>query len=72
MTKTDWLENLSKNVKKRRKELNMSQQTLAEIARLSLSTVTSIEQMTIENPTLDTIETLGKALQMKNGLDLLY
>ncbi len=71
MKKDEWLKNLSLNIKKRRKKLEMSQQALAEASKLSLATVTRIEQMTIENPTLDTIEALGDGLNMKNGLDLL-
>ena len=49
----------------------MSQQALAERSRLSFGTITRIEQRVIENPTLDTIEALGKGLSMADPLDLL-
>ena len=71
MKKSDWLENLSKNLKKERKKLGFSQQKLAEKAKLSLTTITRIEQEIMENPTLDTIENLGRALKKSDPLDLL-
>ena len=49
----------------------MSQQALAEHSKLSLGTITRIEQRIIENLTLDTIEALGKGLKMSDPLDLL-
>ena len=71
MKKNEWLGNLAKNLKKERKKLNLSQQGLAEKARLSLATITRIEQGNIENPTLDTIEALGRALKKSDPLELL-
>ncbi len=71
MRTNDWLDNLAKNLKKERKNLNLSQQKLAEKAKLSLTTITRIEQGNMKNPTLDTIEALGRALKKSNPLDLL-
>ena len=71
MGKKEWLGNFAKNLKRERKILNFSQQKLAERAKLSLATVTRIEQRNIQNPTLDTIEALGHALKKANPLDLL-
>ncbi|MCY4523820.1 MAG: helix-turn-helix transcriptional regulator [Halobacteriovoraceae bacterium] len=71
MGKKEWLENLAKNMKKERKILKMSQQKLAEISKLSMTTITQIEQGNIPNPTLDTIESIGRALNKSNPLFLL-
>ena len=71
MKKADWLDNFSRNLKKERKRLGLSQQKLAEKAKLSLTTVTRVEQGIMENPTLDTIEAIGTALKKSDPLDLL-
>ena len=71
MGKKEWLDNLSKNLKKERARLKISQQALAEKTKLSMATIQRIEQRSIENPTLDTIEALGKALRKGEPLDLL-
>lgn len=71
MGKKLWLENLAKNVRKRRAELHLSQEALAARSKLSLSTITRIEQRIIENPTMDTLEALEKALKLRDGSDLL-
>ena len=71
MKKEEWLNNLAANLKSERKKQKLSQQKLAEISRLSLATITRIEQGNMENPTLDTIEALGRALKKSNPLELL-
>ena len=65
-----WLENLKNNVKARRNELGLSQQALAEKAKLAIATITKIEQGTATNVTLDTIAALGKGLEESNPLSL--
>lgn len=70
--KAAWLTNLATNIKNRRKELGMSQQTLAQSSNLSIATIAKIEICAVNNPTLDTIEALGKALNEKDSLRLLY
>ncbi|MBT4762895.1 MAG: helix-turn-helix domain-containing protein [Bdellovibrionaceae bacterium] len=71
MKKKEWLDNLARNLKNERAKLKLSQLGLAEKTRLSLATITRIEQKSIENPTLDTIDALGKALKKTDPLDLL-
>ena len=71
MGKKDWLLNLKANLKVQRKKLDLSQQALAERSKLSMTTITRIEQGTIENLTLETIECIGKALKLKDPLILL-
>ncbi|MCY4524692.1 MAG: helix-turn-helix transcriptional regulator [Halobacteriovoraceae bacterium] len=70
MRRNEWLENLAKNLKKERKKLKISQQQLAERARLSITTITRIEQGNIKNPSFDTIEALGYALKKAYPFDL--
>jgi transcriptional regulator with XRE-family HTH domain len=67
----DWLTNLANQIKKRRKELGISQQELATRARLSIGTVARIETRVHRNPSLETIEAIGHALEVKDSLSLL-
>lgn len=69
--KKEWLTNLANNLKGRRKHLGFSQQLLAEKSRLSVGTVAKLEATAMDNPTLDTIEALGTALEEKDSLNLL-
>ena len=69
--KAEWLSNLAENVRMRRESLKLSQQALAERSRLSINTVAKIETAKVDNPTLDTIEALGQALEEKSSLNLL-
>lgn len=71
MGKVEWTKNLAKNVKKRRKELGMSQQAVAEASKLALTTIARIEQNNMNNPRFDTIEALGKGLKISDSLELL-
>lgn len=66
-----WLKNLANNIKSLRKEHGLSQQALAEKSRLSIATIAKIEICAVENPTLDTIVSLGNALGLKDSLTLL-
>ena len=67
-----WLENLKINAKEKRNKLGLSQQALAERAKLAIATVTKIEQGTATNVTLDTIAALGKGLEESDPLKLCY
>ncbi|MCY4524744.1 MAG: helix-turn-helix transcriptional regulator [Halobacteriovoraceae bacterium] len=67
----EWLNNLANNLKKERKKLNISQQKLAELSKLSIATVKRVEQSSAQNLTLETIEVLGHALKKADPLDLL-
>jgi transcriptional regulator with XRE-family HTH domain len=69
--KDNWLKNLAQNTRRIRKELGLSQQALAEKSRLSMATVAKIETQAVENPTLDTLEALGSALNLSDSLRLL-
>lgn len=69
--KKDWLTNLATNLKIRRKQLGYSQQLVAEKAKLSVGTVAKLEASAVDNPTFDTVEALGAALDIKDSLSLL-
>ena len=71
MSKSEWVKNLAKNVKKKRIELGMSQQAVAEASKLALTTIARIEQNNMDNPTFDTVEALGKGLKISDPLELL-
>ena len=71
MGTSEWVKNLAKNVKKRRKELGLSQQAVAEASKLALTTIARIEQNNMDNPTFDTVEALGRGLKMADPLELL-
>lgn len=53
---------LSKNIKQLRKERNISQQELAVICKLSISTLQKLEQGIQKNPSLDVLLALSKTL----------
>ena len=52
--------NIAKNIKKLRQEKGISQDRLSKLADLSLNTVVNIEAG--NNPTIETLEKIAKAL----------
>ncbi len=57
----DFYTELGKNIKKRRKELNLTQQELADKLDMSLNFVGKIE-VAFSKPSLDTLIEIAKAL----------
>jgi len=57
----DFYINLGKNIKKRRKQINLTQQELADIACISLNFMGKIE-VAFSKPSLDTLILIAKAL----------
>ena len=55
--------NLGKNIKERRKKLNLSQQALADKLELSLNFVGKIE-VAFSKPSLDTVIKIAKVLDI--------
>ena len=53
---------IGKNIKKFRKEKELSQDKLSKLADLSLNTVVKIELDESPNPTIETIQKIAKAL----------
>lgn len=58
------IQNLCKNVKKRRQEIGLTQSELASKSQLALNTIAEIEQQRIENIRLSTVTALAKALKV--------
>ncbi len=54
--------NIGKNIKRLRKELDISQDTLSKKAGLAFHTVVKIEAGTTPNPTIDTVKKISGAL----------
>ena len=55
---------IGKNIKKFRQEKELSQDKLSKLADLSLNTVVKIELDESQNPTIETIQRIAKALEV--------
>ena len=53
---------ISKNIKKLRKAKHLSQDKLSRLADVSHATIIKIESGGIQNPTIDTVQKIAKAL----------
>jgi len=60
MTKT--IPILAKNIKRYRKERDLSQDKLSRLADVSHATIIKIESGGIQSPTIDTVQKIAKAL----------
>ena len=63
MLNDNFYENLGINIKKRRKELNLSQQQLADRCNLSLNFIGKIE-VSYSKPSLDSVVDIAEALEI--------
>ena len=62
---------IGKNIKQLRQQKGLSQDKLSKLADLSLNTVVKIELDDSPNPTIETVQRIAKALDVKVD-DLLY
>ena len=53
---------LNKNIKKFRKESNVSQDKLSKLANVSLNTIVKLESGKSPDPTIETIQKISRAL----------
>lgn len=53
---------ISKNIRKLRKAKDLSQDKLSRLADVSHATIIKIESGGIQNPTIDTVQKIAKAL----------
>jgi len=60
MSKT--ISTVAKNIKKYRKERDLSQDKLSRLADVSHATIIKIESSGIQSPTIDTVQKIAKAL----------
>jgi Predicted transcriptional regulators len=58
------MSNISKNIKKLREENGLSQEKLARLADVANNTIIKIEAGKNQNPTLDTLNKIAKALKI--------
>ncbi|MCP3660395.1 MAG: helix-turn-helix transcriptional regulator [Bacteroidetes bacterium] len=56
---------IASNIKKLRKQQGWSQQKLAEKAKLSYNAITKLEQKAAMHPTIQTIEKIADAFEVK-------
>ena len=55
---------IAKNIKKLRKQKGLSQDRLSKLADISYNTVIKLESGGINNPSIDTLQKLDKALNV--------
>lgn len=53
---------IAKNIRKYRKEKDLSQDKLARLANVAHATIIKIESGGIQNPTINTVQKIAKAL----------
>ena len=58
------MSSIGQNIKKLRKEKNISQDKLSKLADISLNTVVKLELDQSPNPTLDTLKKVAKAFDI--------
>ena len=58
------MSSIGKNIKRLRKEKDISQDKLSKLADISLNTVVKLELDQSPNPTLDTLKKIAKALDV--------
>lgn len=58
------MSSIGKNIKRLRKEKDISQDKLSKLADISLNTVVKLELDQSPNPTLDTMKKIAKALDV--------
>lgn len=58
------MSNISKNLRKAREKKGLSQERLARLADVANNTIIKIETGKNQNPTLDTLQKVSKALEM--------
>ncbi|KPJ55582.1 hypothetical protein AMJ49_06800 [Parcubacteria bacterium DG_74_2] len=56
------MSNIGKNIKRFRKEKNISQDRLSKLADVSLNLIAKLELENNQNPTIETLQKIAKAL----------
>ena len=56
---------IAKNIKKYRQKLGISQDRLSKMADVAYNTIIKIESRAIQNPTIETLAKISKALDVK-------
>jgi len=58
------MSNIGKNIKKFRKQKNISQDRLSKLADVSLNLIAKLELENNQNPTIETLQKIAKALDI--------
>lgn len=66
-SKSNKISTISENIKKARSKKGISQDRLSKMADVAYNTIIKIESGTIQNPTIDTLSKIAKALEI--GVD---
>lgn len=56
---------ISKNIRKLREQRGISQDRLSKLADISLNTIAKLELDETQNPTIETLQKIAKALDVK-------
>lgn len=56
---------ISKNIRKLREQKGISQDRLSKLANISLNTIAKLELDDSQNPTIETLQKIAKALDVK-------
>lgn len=56
---------IHKNIRKLREQKNISQDRLSKLADISLNTIAKLELNDAQNPTIETLQKIAKALEVK-------
>ncbi len=56
---------ISKNIRKLREQKGISQDRLSKLADISLNTIAKLELDNTQNPTIETLQKIAKALDVK-------
>jgi len=63
-TMSNEITTIAKNIKKIRKKKGISQDKLSKLAEVAYNTIIKIESGAIQNPTIETVQKIAKALDI--------
>lgn len=63
-TMSNKISTIAKNIKKIRKKKGISQDKLSKLAEVAYNTIIKIESGAIQNPTIETVQKIAKALDI--------
>ncbi len=63
-TMSNEISTIAKNIKKIRKKKGISQDKLSKLAEVAYNTIIKIESGAIQNPTIETVQKIAKALDV--------
>lgn len=64
VTMSNEISTIAKNIKKIRRKKGISQDKLSKLAEIAYNTIIKIESGAIQNPTIETVQKIAKALDV--------